>query len=206
MTATLRWGTLVVLAALFAVLAVYVHNEATASYDNSIYDALHTWSGEKTTQLFLWISELGTPLVMIGICIAFGLLFLLMGRKLAALMLSVSLLLSFGLNTLLKTIFQRERPVIEHLTDASGYSFPSGNAMISIAFYGMLAYGLATVLFKRQPAVRIAVVMIISLLIVAIGVSRIYLGVHYASDIAAGYAGGGFCLLLTIMLARKWRA
>lgn len=205
MTATFRWGILIVLAALFAVLAVYVHNGAISSYDASIYDALHALSGEWTTRLFLWISELGTPLVMIGICVAFGLLFLLMGRKLAAFMLLISLLLSYGLNTLLKTMFGRERPVFEHLTDASGYSFPSGNAMISIAFYGMLAYGLSTVLFRRQPAIRLAVVIIVSLLILAIGVSRIYLGVHYASDIAAGYAAGGFCLLLMIMLARRSR-
>ena len=93
------------------------------------------------------------------------------------------------LNLLLKNIFLRPRPTFPqaYLVD-TGFSFPSGHAMLSIAFYGMVAYFLLTTLKNRQTKVLV----IIGLVMVStlIGFSRIYLGVHYLTDIFAGWAAG----------------
>lgn len=97
--------------------------------------------------------------------------------------------------TPLKNIFHRSRP-IEHLLYFTGYSFPSGHAMISSALYGMIAYLLWINL--RSPLSRYMAVFVLILLILLIGTSRIYLGAHYPSDVLSGYAAGGLWLILCI--------
>lgn len=89
------------------------------------------------------------------------------------------------LNQILKMIIQRPRPSELRLTDVSGYSFPSGHSMASTAFYGFLIY----LIYKKikNKKIRIASIIILTLLIILIGISRIYLGVHYTSDVLAGF-------------------
>jgi membrane-associated phospholipid phosphatase len=101
------------------------------------------------------------------------------------------------LNNLLKMLFQRPRPLSEStLIAISGWSFPSGHAMNSIIFYGMIAYLLA----RGFPSWGLRVVVVTAALSVSfiVGLSRIYLQVHYASDVMAGFAGGLFWLCVCI--------
>lgn len=88
------------------------------------------------------------------------------------------------LNLLLKNIVQRERPVGYRLVDELGYSFPSGHSMVSTAFYGLIIY----LVYKNIENKKLRNVICVSLaiLIILIGCSRVYLGVHYASDVLAG--------------------
>lgn len=97
------------------------------------------------------------------------------------------------LNRLLKGLFSRPRPVFEHpLLLETSYSFPSGHAMEALIAYGFLAY-LAVLALGNWQA-RVGVVFGAALLVVLIGFSRMYLGVHYFSDVVAGYAAGGVWL------------
>ncbi len=97
------------------------------------------------------------------------------------------------LNQLLKGLFERPRPQFEHpLLVETSYSFPSGHAMESFVVYGMLTY--FAVLALRSWEQRVGVVLGAALLVVLIGFSRMYLGVHYLSDVLAGYAAGGVWL------------
>jgi len=97
------------------------------------------------------------------------------------------------LNQLLKALFTRPRPsFVDPLLSESGYSFPSGHAMLSLVVYGVLAY--FVVLDLRTWRARIAVVFGTTLLVLLVGFSRMYLGVHYFSDVVAGYAAGGVWL------------
>lgn len=107
------------------------------------------------------------------------------------------------LNFILKQLFHRQRPELLKLIEIGGYSFPSGHSMSSISFYGFLIY-LSIRYIKRWPKYCIAGVL--SLLIIAIGISRIYLGVHYASDVLGGYIVGSGWLVLFIRLSRKVKA
>lgn len=89
------------------------------------------------------------------------------------------------LNKILKHIVQRPRPIEHRIIDESGYSFPSGHSMVCAAFYGFLIY----LIYKnvKNKYLKWGLITILSLLIFLIGTSRIYLGVHYTSDVLAGF-------------------
>jgi undecaprenyl-diphosphatase len=111
------------------------------------------------------------------------------------------------LNQVLKLVIQRPRPpyaaaYLHHFS----WSFPSGHAMLSLIGYGMLAY-LLVVLWVHRRSLQVAIVLGATLLIAAIGLSRLYLGVHYFSDVVGGYAAGVLWLSTCISgleVARRW--
>ncbi|SFE31940.1 phosphatase PAP2 family protein [Alteribacillus iranensis] len=107
------------------------------------------------------------------------------------------------LNYIVKSIYERERPDISRVIEVSGYSFPSGHAMNA-----MLLYGVLMILFlhfsSANTLLQVAVVLISVFLIVAIGISRIFLGVHYPSDVTAGFLCGGAWLGLMHILLRLY--
>ena len=98
---------------------------------------------------------------------------------------ATNLVLVVILNTLIKNIVQRPRPDGFRLVSEWGYSFPSGHSMVAMAFYGFLAWLVWK--YERQTVTRWFYTVVFALFILAIGMSRIYLGVHYASDVIAGF-------------------
>ncbi|MEN6413817.1 MAG: phosphatase PAP2 family protein [Veillonellales bacterium] len=106
------------------------------------------------------------------------------------------------LNFLLKDLFERNRPDMFRVIDETGYSFPSGHAMVSLCFYGMLAY----LISRHIPRWRWRFLLFIltAIFVVAIGISRIYLGVHYPTDVLAGYAAGSTWLFFCLSLLMWW--
>ena len=98
---------------------------------------------------------------------------------------AVNLVCVVVLNTVLKAIVQRPRPDGFRLISETGYSFPSGHSMVSMAFFGLLIWMVWR--FHRKDVMRVVWCVVFGLVIVMVGVSRIYLGVHYASDVIAGF-------------------
>ena len=98
---------------------------------------------------------------------------------------TVNLACVAALNALLKVIVQRPRPEGFRLVAESGYSFPSGHSMVAMAFFGLLIWMIWH--YHRRDAMRVVWCVFFGLVIAAIGLSRIYLGVHYASDVLAGF-------------------
>ncbi|GAA4304431.1 phosphatase PAP2 family protein [Nibribacter koreensis] len=107
---------------------------------------------------------------------------------------------SISLNLLLKYLFNRPRPLIPHLVDSYGLSFPSGHAMISASFYGLLIYLVYNNV--KNEVVRWSLIGFLSVLIMFIGFSRVYLHVHYATDVLAGLAAGLGWVILAVRLLR----
>lgn len=107
---------------------------------------------------------------------------------------------SITLNLVLKNFYNRPRPLLP-LVSASGLSFPSGHAMISASFYGLLIYLVQT--HVRPPAWRWGLSTGLLSLIVLIGLTRIYLRVHYATDVLAGFMAGAIWLVVAIPLLKK---
>ena len=97
----------------------------------------------------------------------------------------LNLILASLTNYTLKQIVQRPRPIEYRIIDESGYSLPSGHSMVSMAFYGYLIY----LIYKQigNKYIKWSLISLLSLLIISIGISRIYLGVHYVSDVIAGF-------------------
>ena len=103
--------------------------------------------------------------------------------------------------TLLKHIFNRARPDTPLLFEAKGLSFPSGHALMSITFYGLLIY----IVYKslKNKFFNWVLISLLILLILIIGFTRIYLNVHYASDVIAGYCIGFLWLVFAVWLLNR---
>jgi len=114
---------------------------------------------------------------------------------------ALNLLISTALNLILKNIVQRPRPIEYRLIDESGYSFPSGHSMVSAAFYGFMIY-LIYVNIKNKK-VKSLMMVLLSILVILIGTSRIYLGVHYTSDVIAGFLISLSYLLVYISIIKR---
>lgn len=155
------------------------------------------------TTIMKTITKLSDTNVIILLAVILTLLFLYKWKnKKIAKLIPCSLIFITLVNQSLKMIFQRERPIGYRLIQMNGYSFPSGHAMVSMAFYGLLIciiYHL--VKNKKQRNILITINMIIIFLI---GISRVYLGVHYLSDVLVGYSLSIIYLLILIKLLKKY--
>ena len=111
-------------------------------------------------------------------------------RRIEAGWLAASLVGSSVLNVLLKAVLHRPRPeIVPHLAASSGTSFPSGHAMVAAAVY--LTIGMMLAETQKRPAARAYLMLFFVTLVFLIGVSRVYLGVHWPSDVLAGWTIGG---------------
>jgi len=174
-------------------------------FDRTVDEYLHSHATPHLTTFFLIVTAFGSTVavVLLGIAVA---ALLARGRRWTLLWTwIVAVAGSAILNQLLKGIFQRPRPHFAHpLVVETSYSFPSGHAMESFVAYGMVAY-LAVLLWLRSWEARVAAVCGAALVVVLIGFSRMYLGVHYFSDVVAGYAAGGVWLSALITGAETMR-
>jgi membrane protein DedA with SNARE-associated domain/membrane-associated phospholipid phosphatase len=173
-------------------------------FDRVVDDYLHSHATPPLTKFFLIVTALGSleAIVLLGVVVAA----LLAWRRMWTLVVTwlAAVAGSALLDRLLKEFFHRPRPHFAHpLLVESSYSFPSGHAMESFVAYGMLAY--FAVLALRTWESRVGVVCGAALLVVLIGFSRMYLGVHYFSDVVAGYAAGGVWLSALITGAETIR-
>ena len=134
------------------------------------------------TVIFKFITNLGGAYCLITIAILCA---IFVKSKKIAFAIPINLFLTTMLNLFLKNIVERPRPIGYRLIDETGYSFPSGHSMISAAFYGLIIY----FIWKnvKNKNLKYISCILLSLLIVLIGISRIYLGVHYASDVLGGF-------------------
>lgn len=133
--------------------------------------------------------------------------FLILTRKRHfALMIALSVSLGMGLSSLLKQAFARARPdLVAHATEVYTHSFPSGHAMLSAVVY--LTLGALLARSRSEPAVKVYLLSVAVLLTLAVGVSRVYLGVHWPSDVLAGWAIGAAwalgCWLVMVWLQAR---
>jgi membrane-associated phospholipid phosphatase len=184
-------GFLVAVCALwfFAWLAEEMLEGATAQFDSQVRSAIHAHSSDQLTAIMKLLTFFGSSLLMAPLAILI-LAICYIRREFHVLeILAATFAGAVVLELLLKVIFQRPRPVpFFDLPQPATYSFPSGHALFSFCFFA----GLAVVVSPRlaHPAARIALWFFAFALIFGIGFSRVYLGVHYPSDVLAGYAAG----------------
>jgi len=186
---------------LFAVLADEVREGETQHLDDAVRLTVHGVASPPLTAVLHVTTQLGSPFVLIPLTLVCSFVFLHLRRIRGAILLTVTMVGVTLLNWVLKAIFQRARPVpFFGLSTPTSYSFPSGHSLASFCFYGALA-ALVTARL-RSRALRVTVWAGAALVIVAVGFSRLYLGVHYASDVVAGYATG-FVWVLTVASADR---
>lgn len=157
--------------------------------DREVNEALkaHGEQHPEARQAFRIITHFGGATVLLVGGLLVVLVLVTRRHHLLALVWMIAVAGGAALNEVLKVAFQRPRPAFgERVVSAHGYSFPSGHAMGALVFYGLLAYLLAIGMGRRWQ--RWLVVGVLGLLVLTIGLSRMYLLVHWCSDVLAGYA------------------
>lgn len=204
----LTLGLALLLAALWLFVALagaFGDDGGLARIDRAVVGSLERGASPEAVAAFQVITHLGDVATLTGIGVVGGLLLLAARRWLLLITWAAGLAGGGLLNLALKDLFQRARPSLPNpFAVASGWSFPSGHAMGSFVTYIMLAYLVVRLAERRwrRPAVLLA--LAVALLI---GLSRIYLGVHYVSDVIAGYAAGAAWVSVCVTgaeAARRW--
>lgn len=187
----------------FVTLAEDVVAGDTLVFDHTVIAGVRGAASPSLTSAMRFITMLGDWRVMTTIGVIVGLRWWRQGHKSRVVILMTGALGGTALEQLLKYFFQRARPdTAGHLVNVSGYSFPSGHAMLSLCFYGVLLFLLVQ---GRSVYVKSLVFGLATLLLAAVGLSRIYLGVHYPSDVLGGFAAGTVWLLVNILAYQNYR-
>jgi len=169
----------------FGWLAEEVLEADTQRFDTLLRTAIHRLASPPITSVMELISLLGSVGVLVALSLLTISLFYYLHRPRAATLLATTMAGVAVLDLVLKDAFHRVRPLAFFGTSPSSYSFPSGHALASLCFYGALAAILSARIAGRQA--RLCIWTIAVLLVAMIGFSRVYLGVHYPSDVIAGY-------------------
>lgn len=181
---------------LFAWLGREMLQGDTLRFDNAARSWVHQFASPALTRTMTVITQVGSWL-LVQLVIAFIVFAKLRWRR-AAIWLAITMAGALLLEITLKWAYHRTRPAAFFGVLPNSYSFPSGHALTSLCFYGVMA-GLLSARIKPLPW-RIALWTIAVLLIIAIGLSRIYLGVHYPSDVVAGYLAATVWVTAIIVL------
>jgi undecaprenyl-diphosphatase len=187
---------------LLAWLAENVAAQHTGKFDSWLRAAVHAYATPGLTRLMFAISFMGSGGLIASAVLAFVLFAYFEWRR-AAIWLAVTLAGALVLELTLKFAFHRPRPVPFFGPVPRTYSFPSGHSLFSFCFYGVLAGLLAGRV--RSMSARVLIWLAAASLVIAIGLSRIYLGVHYPSDVVAGYLTGTIWTASMVSLDRLRR-
>lgn len=176
---------------IFILISVLILCNRISGFDNYIYKYVSYFRNNNLTSFFKVISFLASTWYIV----IFSLLLVIISKK-NRLYFAINPICCSLLNQILKRIFRRPRPILINLINESGYSFPSGHSMISVVFYGFFMY----LIWKKDWKLSIKLLLSIPLgiLIILVGISRIYLGVHFASDVIGAYMMG-IIVLYTII-------
>lgn len=196
----IRYGLAILCLIVFVVIGFNIYNGNDIVIDGVIYDFINRYFiSDDMTSFMKILTNIGDTLCIIIVTILC--MFLFKNNKIRA-SIVINLVVVTTMNIGLKYLFIRNRPTFNVLVNESGYSFPSGHSMISIVFYGYLIYLIYKIIDNKK--VKWLLISILSIVIVIIGFSRIYLGVHYASDVIGGFCFGISYLIIYIDIVKKY--
>ena len=184
---------------LFIELTDLVKGESIAKFDNNIFDFVSSLRSDTVTSYFRFFTKIGDVkgyLIIVALSIILTIVFFKKWKY--TIQIIIVLALASVSNLILKRVFERSRPDIEQLVIAESLSYPSGHAMSAMAFYGFLIFLISR--FKWNIVPKIALILLLIIVILSIGISRIYLGVHYPSDIVGGYIAGMIWVVFCVFI------
>ena len=195
-----KWIILFLCVIIFLELALDVFQKEIMTKDVLGYKFISTYLiSDAITPIAKVITQMGGAIALVTITIA---LLLFLKNKKVGIAIVINLIVATVLNLVLKHIVQRPRPTEYRMISETGYSFPSGHSMVSMAFYGFLIY----LIYKQveNKKLKWGLIITLSILIVTIGISRIYLGVHYTSDVLAGFTISVSYLIVYTSIVKKF--
>lgn len=195
-----RWMLLFICLIGFLALAEDVFHQEIMNGDIVGYDIVSKlFKFNVSTPIAKFMTNFGGAIFVISLTTI--LFFVIKDKKIG-----ISIITNLGivtiLNQIIKFIMQRPRPTEFRIIEETGYSFPSGHSMISMAFYGYLIYLIYK--YAKNKYIKWTSIILLSILICSIGISRIYLGVHYTSDVLWGFLISISYLIIYISAVNKF--
>lgn len=187
MKKTLLFGSI----GLFLLLTLFVALKLTTPIDTAFSKWVVQLHNPVFTAFFRFITDFGYVQILLILLVIILIVF---HKYRFAYILPIHVTISVIFNMILKNIFARPRPEMIRLIDETGFSFPSGHAMVTMVAYGYLIYVVHH--YIQQKWLRYSLIAFLIFIIVSVGLSRIYLGVHYLTDVLAGYSISLFYLLV----------
>ena len=184
---------------IFSAIALNIDSTWISSFDKVVITTVQGLESPLLTQVMLFFTWLGnTPQIVVISVIAMLFLFFGLKHRKELWLFVISCSGSVMLNILLKATFLRQRPTIHRLIEETGYSFPSGHSMAAFTLYFTIAF----LIWRHMPNAisRIITILASTFFIVIIGLSRIYLGVHFPSDVVGAYFISGCWSSVCIMI------
>lgn len=170
--------------------------------EEGYYYISHYLINNTITPIAIFFTFLGEKTFLIALAVILIIFSFIFKRKNYGIQIAINLPLAALVNFIIKSIVRRPRPTEYRIIDQSGYSFPSGHSMVSMAFYGFLIY----LVFKhiKNKYIKIPIIILLVAIIPCVGISRIYLGVHYTSDVLAGFLLGLAYLIIFTSVIKKF--
>lgn len=178
---------------IFLIILIIILKNENTFIDKYIINIFKS-KNETITNIMKIITFFGSAYIIIPLTI---ILLLTLKNKKNKILIVNNLIIVTLINQILKYTFQRTRP-INQIVIEKGYSFPSGHSMVSMAFYGLLIY----LLMKSNNKYKTPLIILLSILIILIGISRIYLNVHYPTDVIAGICISISYLMIFIQITK----
>ena len=173
--------------------------------DKLAYDILVTKLRNPTLSMIMkTVTKLSNIAFIAALSIVLIIVFYyILKKKKISLLIIENLIFTVLLNQIIKFMIRRDRPIGFRLIEETGYSFPSGHAMVSMAFYGILIYIIKHTI--KNKTIRTILITLNIIIIILIGISRVYLGVHYLSDVITGYSISLIYLLVLTKYLNKYK-
>ena len=187
----------VILMMFFIIITALVVTDNIAWFDDSVYNFIIGLRSNPLDFILKTITRLGDTVVIMIIVV----LTLIILNKRERVILGSSTIITVTLNQTIKHILQRPRPDHLRLIKQGGFSYPSGHSMIAVCVYGIMIYLINKKVQNKK--LKIALSILLTILILAIGISRIYVGVHYPSDVLGGFILSTVILLINLTFTDK---
>ena len=192
----IKWIICFLCLVIFIVLCYLVKTKNEIVLDSVVYNFISKFINDDLTKLVKIITFLGGAVFVISSTIV---LLLSLKNKKIGLFMVINLIIITIFQYLLKAIFGRARPTDINLIEETNFSFPSGHSLTAMAFYGFVIY----LIYKSNLKHKKIYIIILGMLILLIGLSRVYLGVHFITDVLGGFAFSLFYLIIFIQITKK---
>lgn len=187
----------------FIELTDFIGTEGVKDFDDSIFDFFISRRTPFLTDYFTFVTNLGDVQGYLIVTALAGLVSFIYFKKWKFIVQIVFVIAISSLsNLVLKRFINRARPELEHMVTVESLSYPSGHAMAAMAFYGFVTYLFYKL--KIRKAIKYPIMFLLIFLILSIGMSRIYLGVHFPTDIIGGFTAGAIWVIFCIVLFNLW--
>lgn len=190
---------IILLLILFGVVAIFINKNDNLVIDEKVYNIISMFHSDVVTVFFKVITYLGNAKFICCFCMI--LLLMNKTRNKIGIPITITVVICGILNIALKNTFERQRPLLEQLVYEDSFSFPSGHSMITSTIYLMIIH--LSCKYIKNKKIKYAVNLISVLVMFLIGISRIYLRVHYFSDVFAGWILGIVIVLMYSIIEEK---